>query len=397
MRPIVILDRDGTVNVERHYLSSPAQLELLDGAAAGIRMLRELGLPVVLITNQSGIARGFFSLDTLELIHAELRMQLSAEGAGVDAIYFCPHSPSDDCQCRKPRPGLALKAAQEFGASLTQSFVIGDKSCDMELGDQIGAHTILVTTGYGKQERQNGNAHRHISANLLEAARKIKQILFEQTQNNVGATMITAATSTAGGHYDVREVIRKHLVSSAQVKHSASASCVESIASAAKIITDCFKAKGKVLLCGNGGSAADCQHIAAEFISVLRQEFPRPGLPAIALTTDSSILTARGNDFGFDQVFSRQIQALGMSGDVLIAISTSGNSQNVLNAVQQANALGMHTIAFTGGTGGKLVQLSQVSIIAPSDVVQHIQETHIAAAHALCQVVEESIFKGPFS
>jgi D-sedoheptulose 7-phosphate isomerase len=120
-------------------------------------------------------------------------------------------------------------------------------------------------------------------------------------------------------------------------------------------------------------------------------------LPAIALTTDSSILTARGNDFGFDQVFSRQIQALGMSGDVLIAISTSGNSQNVLNAVQQANALGMHTIAFTGGTGGKLVQLSQVSIIAPSDVVQHIQETHIAAAHALCQVVEESIFKGPFS
>src|SRR6476661_2688847 len=123
----------------------------------------------------------------------------------------------------------------------------------------------------------------------------------------------------------------------------------------ARWIADCFSSGGKLLLCGNGGSAADCQHIAAEFTSILTQKFDRRALPAISLTTDTSFLTARGNDYGFDSVFSRQVEALGKRGDILMGSSTSGNSKNVLLAFEAARRIGMTTVGLTGSGGGKMV------------------------------------------
>jgi len=146
------------------------------------------------------------------------------------------------------------------------------------------------------------------------------------------------------------------------------------------------------MLCGNGGSAADSQHIAAEFTSILSQKFERRALPAIALTTDSSFLTARGNDYGFDSVFSRQVEALGKSGDILIGSSTSGNAKNVLLAFEAAQRIGIKTIGFTGSSGGKMATVVDFCLRVPSDFTAHIQECHIAMGHVIVAIVEKRLF-----
>jgi D-sedoheptulose 7-phosphate isomerase len=162
--------------------------------------------------------------------------------------------------------------------------------------------------------------------------------------------------------------------------------------SASTALTETLARGGKILLCGNGGSSADCQHIASEFVNVLSQSFTRPGLAAIALTTDTSMLTSSANDFGFAGVFERQVQALGRPGDALVGISTSGNSENVLRAVQYANEHEVVTIGLTGAAQCKLATDAQIAICVPSTVTAHIQESHIAIGHILCAIVERSLF-----
>jgi D-sedoheptulose 7-phosphate isomerase len=167
------------------------------------------------------------------------------------------------------------------------------------------------------------------------------------------------------------------------------ANCNTLIEASAELLINTLQQSGKILLCGNGGSAADCQHIAAEF--VVRYEKKRRALAAIALTTDSSILTAHANDFDFDTVFSRQVEALGNDKDCLIAISTSGNSKNVLQAVIAARAIGMTVIVLTGGTGGALRDYATVTVCVPSTITARIQEAHILIGHYWCGVVEERL------
>lgn len=151
-----------------------------------------------------------------------------------------------------------------------------------------------------------------------------------------------------------------------------------------------LKAGRKLLLCGNGGSAADSQHIAAEFIARFKRE--RKSLPAIALTTDTSILTAIANDYDFSRIFARQIEGLGVKGDILIALSTSGNSKNVLEAVKQAASQGLITIGFTGTPGGSLKKAADICFAAQSQKTPHVQEVHITALHAISEVVEDVLF-----
>jgi len=172
LRPVVFLDRDGTINVDRHYLSDPGQMELLPGAAAGLRRMRGLGYALVVVTNQSGIARGLFDFARLEEIHARLTAILAAEGVVLDGIYVCPHGPESDCDCRKPRPGLALRAAAELSLDLGRAVMIGDKAADIGFGRAIGAVSILVRTGYGAgEEAEVGPQADCVADNLAAAAR----------------------------------------------------------------------------------------------------------------------------------------------------------------------------------------------------------------------------------
>jgi D-sedoheptulose 7-phosphate isomerase len=186
--------------------------------------------------------------------------------------------------------------------------------------------------------------------------------------------------------------IKQHFLNSIAVKQQVIETCVPDILAAATCIAQALNQQGKLLICGNGGSAADSQHLAAEFVSVLTQDFLRPGLPAIALTTDSSIMTASANDFGFDGIFERQVQALGKPGDVLLGISTSGGSKNVVRALEYARASDIRTIAFTGANGGKMAEAAEITVRIPSAVTQYIQESHIAVAHIVCHLVERALF-----
>lgn len=175
------------------------------------------------------------------------------------------------------------------------------------------------------------------------------------------------------------------------MKQSASAACAEAIIRAADMIVHTFRAGGKVLLCGNGGSAADCQHMAAEFVSRLTKDFDRPGLPAIALTTDTSFLTAYANDCGYEGVFERQVRALGKPGDVVVGITTSGNSPNVLRAIEAAHEMAISTIVLTG-SGGRAGGMASLEIAVPSTDTQHIQESHLAIEHLICMLVEQELY-----
>ena len=156
--------------------------------------------------------------------------------------------------------------------------------------------------------------------------------------------------------------LESHIKESIATKQRLLERCGDDILAAAERIALCFRQDGKLLLCGNGGSAADAQHLAAEFVSVLTQSFLRPGLPAIALTTDSSVLTASANDFGFEGIFARQVQALGRRGDVLLGLSTSGNSENVIRAICYAREHGIFTVVLTGESGGKMATLADLAI-----------------------------------
>jgi D-sedoheptulose 7-phosphate isomerase len=191
---------------------------------------------------------------------------------------------------------------------------------------------------------------------------------------------------------DFEQRARRSIQASVTVKERllASAEVISVIVKATEILVDAFNQGNKVLLFGNGGSAADAQHIAAEFVG--RFAFNRPALPALALSENSSSLTAIGNDYGFDVVFSRQIEALGRLGDVAIGISTTGDSPNVLRAVLAAKKVGLQTIALTGCTGGKLESVVDHCVLVPSNETPRIQECHILIGHILSELVEQTIF-----
>jgi D-sedoheptulose 7-phosphate isomerase len=158
------------------------------------------------------------------------------------------------------------------------------------------------------------------------------------------------------------------------------------------MVTEALRTGCKVMLCGNGGSAADSQHIAAEFTNRLRPDLQRPAMAALALTTDTSFLTSNANDYGFEHVFERQVEGLGREGDVLIGISTSGNSRNVIRAVQVCRNRRIATIGLLGGSGGQLRPLVDLAVVVPSSSTQHIQEAHITIGHIVSELVEQRLF-----
>jgi D-sedoheptulose 7-phosphate isomerase len=189
--------------------------------------------------------------------------------------------------------------------------------------------------------------------------------------------------------------LAEHLRRSCETIERAAAdrALLDAMMAIADVMIDALKAGGKILIAGNGGSAADAQHIAGEFLS--RLNFDRSPLPAVALTTDSSVLTAVGNDYGFEQVFERQIRGLAREGDVFVAISTSGRSRNILRSLEAARQMRVTTVGFTGLAASEMVRLCDLCLRAPSDSTPQIQQIHIVAAHAICGVVERELFGDP--
>jgi len=188
------------------------------------------------------------------------------------------------------------------------------------------------------------------------------------------------------------EYIKREVAASAETKQKIlnDERFIAKIAEVAKACLDVYHSSKKTMLAGNGGSAADAQHIAAELVG--RYGFDRPSIPSLALTTDTSNLTAIGNDYGYDKVFSRQVEGMGQEGDLFIGISTSGNSQNIIAAFESAKAKGITTVALTGRDGGKMAQMADYALIVPSNATPRIQESHILIGHILCDIIEKELF-----
>jgi D-sedoheptulose 7-phosphate isomerase len=192
--------------------------------------------------------------------------------------------------------------------------------------------------------------------------------------------------------FERKSFITESLKDSSAIKLKVLEICYEDIIKASEMILDVVKNGNKLMLCGNGGSAADSQHLATEFMIRLSHDINRKAIPAIALSTDSSNLTAGGNDIGFENIFARNIEGIGRKDDVLIGISTSGNSKNIIKAVQTAKSMGIKTICLLGSGGGKLKDECDLPIIVPSDNVQRIQESHITIGHILCEITERELY-----
>jgi len=189
----------------------------------------------------------------------------------------------------------------------------------------------------------------------------------------------------------LENIIKKILASSLKINDEFVRENSSKIGMVAEKIASAFLGDRKLLICGNGGSAADAQHMAAEFVN--RFQLERPPLPAMALTTDTSVITSIGNDYSFEDVFSKQVKALGIEGDVLLALSTSGNSKNVLSAVEVANKQGLYTVGMLGNKGGKLSTAVDMALIVKSDVTARVQEAHILAEHIICHLVDYILFQ----
>ena len=190
----------------------------------------------------------------------------------------------------------------------------------------------------------------------------------------------------------MKDIIENILQESLKVKEKFIKECSEDLITLAKKIVSSFISDRKLMLCGNGGSAADAQHIAAEFVN--RFEMERPPLPAISLSTDTSIITCIGNDYSFNDIFTKQIKAIGLEGDILLAISTSGNSQNIISAAETAMDMGIYVAGFAGGKGGKLKEVCDLCLTVPSETTARIQESHILAGHIVCKLVDYILFQG---
>ena len=194
---------------------------------------------------------------------------------------------------------------------------------------------------------------------------------------------------------NLQDRVKQHFTASIETKMQALQALVDPITTAAETMVQCLLSEGKMLSCGNGGSAGDAQHFSSEMLNRFERE--RPPLPAIALSTDTSTLTSIANDYSYTEVFSKQVRALGRKGDILLAISTSGNSPNVLEAIKAAHQRGMRVVALTGKNGGKMRELmgdSDIEICVPSDVTARIQEVHLLVIHCLCDLIDTHLFGG---
>jgi phosphoheptose isomerase len=350
------------------HVVDPQGFQWLPGALDALASLHALGIRVSVATNQSGVGRGILSERDLKAVHQKMTSDAKAARASIDAIFYCPHAPDTACACRKPAPGLISAAITESGISAAHTVVVGDAARDLDAARSAGAHAALVRTGKGRLHES------------YAAAQGIP----------VYDDLRTLVASLGGGKrtHDTVESLQAVFAEHVVIVADSATQLLPALARCIEVARRCLDSGGKILACGNGGSAADAQHFVAELVGRYTQS--RSALSAVVLGSDSATLTAVSNDFGFEHVFARQIDALGRPGDVLVALSTSGNSPNVIRAAIRARERGSLVIALTGRSGGTLVEHADIALRVPSETVARIQEVHELCLHALAQALEDS-------
>ncbi|TAK22363.1 MAG: D-glycero-beta-D-manno-heptose 1,7-bisphosphate 7-phosphatase [Chloroflexota bacterium] len=366
-RPAVFLDRDGVINENRdEYVLSWDQFSFIDGSIAAIKRLTEAGWPVVVVTNQSAIGRGLVRRRTVDDIHVRMCTTISAAGGNITRVMLCPHRPDAGCRCRKPRPGMLRAAARDLGIDLSSSILIGDSATDIAAAHAAGARAILVQTGRGRRATEELDSD-------VRTATMIVRDLVEAVDHILDASSASAAEAVPGGE------TRRYFESVAEALVRIDGRAVDRLVEAIRRARD---RGGTVYTLGNGGSAATASHLALDIAKNTRRP-DRRAIRAFALTDNAGLVTAWANDSHYDEVFSAQLEAVARPEDLVIAVSGSGNSNNVLRAIAVANGHGADTFGITGFAGGQLAQVARDCVIVPSDNMQVVEDGHLAITHAV--------------
>lgn len=396
----IFLDRDGTINEYVGFLKDINDFKLIDGVAGAIQAINRSGYLAIVVTNQPVIARGEVTEKELDEIHNKMETLLGEKGAYVDAIYYCPHHPNKgyegerselkfDCNCRKPKPGMLLEAAEEYNIDLSQSWMIGDSENDVLAGKAAGCHTVLLNT-------EKIDSDINIKADFSEKALKqvIDKILEIKMLNNK---------------------LDKHIELLIE-RYPKLESVKEKIYSAYLLMEEAYKADHKLLIAGNGGSAADSEHMVGELMKGFKlkrkpdEDFAKKlveineekgkvlseklqgGLPAIALSNHPALSTAYLNDVDGNLIYAQQVYGYGKKGDVFIGITTSGNAENIYNAAIVAKAIGMKVIGLTGEKEGRLNEIADIVVNVLGTETYMIQELHLPVYHCWCLMLEDIFF-----
>jgi D-sedoheptulose 7-phosphate isomerase/D-glycero-D-manno-heptose 1,7-bisphosphate phosphatase len=402
----VLLDRDGTIIVDHGYVGSVERVELIEGSAEAIAALNAAGIPVAVVTNQAGVARGLYDIEDVQQVHKHLIAELARRGARVDCWLFCPYHPDGTVEAfarvsadRKPEPGMALAAAQELDLDLSASWVVGDSAVDIGLARAVGARPVRI----GPPDPADPEV-----ASFPRLAAAVEFILADQatapappaaTPTTPAATPTTPATpatmptASAGRprfpahRFDRADVFGDAYV--AELSHAFGTVDQTQISRAAAVLNAAYDRDAAVFACGNGGSASIANHLQCDHVKGVRNGTDLT-TRVYSLSTNVELFSAVANDLGYDMVFEYQLQSQARPGDVLVVVSSSGRSPNIVKALQWAAANGMHTIALTGFDGDPARSQAAVSIHVDSTNYGIIEDTHQACMHLLAQYVRQS-------
>jgi histidinol-phosphate phosphatase family protein len=379
-RPGVLLDRDGTIIADYGYVGSVDRVEFLDGAIEAIAALNRAELPVAVVTNQAGVARGYFGVEDVDQVHKHMIEEMARQDAHVDLWLFCPYHPDGTVESfarssadRKPGPGMALAAADALGLDLTSSWVVGDSACDIGLARAVGARPLHV----GPVDSRAADvlsfsdlaaAARHIIDESTRSGKTVRPS-FPARQFSEGGTFGSAYAGELARAFDTVDMAQ--------------------VARAAELLNDAYDRDASVFACGNGGSASIANHLQCDHVKGVRNGTDLT-TRVFSLSTNVELFSAIANDLGYETVFEYQLQSLARPGDVLIVISSSGRSPNVVRALEWADRHGMHTIGLTGFSGGEARELASVSVHVRSDNYGIIEDTHQACMHLLAQYIRQS-------
>lgn len=391
-RPGILLDRDGTIIVDHGYVGSVDRVEFIDGAPEAIARFNRAGIPVAVVTNQAGVARGIYGIDDVERVHQHIAERLADDGAHIDLYLYCPYHPAGVVEAfarvsedRKPRPGMAKAAAAALNLDLRTSWIVGDRPEDMGLAQAVGAPAIYV----GQEASQRQGVWRFPS---LAAASPflVERIVVAEASAELQSFGSPASASPVGfpvvPHVSAASYLAGYVDESIWAASSIDPATLDY---AAALLLEAYSSGAAVFSCGNGGSAAIANHLQCDHMKGIRvgtDLAPR----VVSLSANVELLTAIANDLSYEDVFVYQLQSQARPGDVLIAVSSSGRSSNIVRALTWAREHGLRTIALTGFSGGDARAVAEVSIHVDGANYGIVEDLHQAIMHALAQYIRQS-------
>jgi D,D-heptose 1,7-bisphosphate phosphatase len=391
-RPGVLLDRDGTIIVDHGYVGSVDRVEFIEGAPDAIAKFNKAGIPVAVITNQAGVARGLYGIDDVGRVHQYIAERLAEHEAHIDLFLYCPYHPAGVVEAfarvsedRKPRPGMAKAAAAALNLDLTASWVVGDRPEDIGLAEAVNASAVYV----GPNDRKWPRAWSFPS---LAAASPFLLERIATREIADSPRSFAPPTRTSEAKFPIMPYRSAASYLAGYVEASAwAASSIEPTAldHAAAILLDAYTRGASVFSCGNGGSAAISNHLQCDHTKGVRTStdlVPR----VVSLNSNVELLTAIANDLAYEDVFTYQLQSQARPGDVLVAVSSSGRSPNIVRALRWAREHEVRTIALTGFDGGEARSAAEIAIHVDCPNYGIVEDLHQAVMHALAQYIRQS-------